>query len=258
MTDPAVESVTPRGIRIGSFRFAPRWIPTLATILMSILLFKLGIWQLHRAHFKEALQQRMATRSEKGTEDLDALMKLGRDVADYHVRLQGRFLNQYNFLLDNQLHDETPGYDVITPLLTQGRIVLVNRGWIPQGRSRAQFPPIPAATGEQTLEGVAHVPNPKNFVLKEDDYSQVSWPFLIQKIDLEKTAPLFDYPITPFVLRLNPDKTSGFVRDWHSNFMGPERHYGYALQWFSLFAALIIIYLVVNTHRIRTDNNNKQ
>lgn len=240
-----------KGLRAGSFLFAPRWIPSIATLLMLALLFRLGLWQLDRAHTKEAMLERMTTRAQIATTDLDSLLQMGGDIADYSVRLHGHYLNKFNLLLDNRVHAQEPGYEVLTPFLTQNRIVLVNRGWIAQGASRAQFPPIPADVGDLTLEGFAHVPNPNNFVLQEDNYQQVQWPFLIQKIDLEKTAALFDYPVAPFVLRLNPDKTSGFVREWHSNFMGPEKHYGYAVQWFSLFAALIVIYLVVNTRRIQ-------
>ncbi len=138
---------------------------------------------------------------------------------------------------------------VLTAFLTQGQILLVNRGWIAQGPDRRIAPDIPKVEGEVTLHGTAHTPNPNFFVLKEDDYNQVSWPFLIQKIDLEKSAQLFDYPMTPFVLRLAPDESSQFVREWHSHFMGPEKHYGYAVQWFSLAAALLVIYFVVNTSR---------
>jgi len=250
MTRPDPGLLQTRGIRLGPLVFTPGWIPTLATLLMLGLLFRLGLWQLERAHFKEALLERMTTRSQVETTDLDSLLQLGGDIADYSVRVQGQYLNEFNFLLDNRVHDGMPGYEVLTAFQTQNRVLLVNRGWIAQGASRAQFPPIPAETEALTLEGFAHVPNPKNFVLQEDDYSAVTWPFLIQKIDLEKTAALFDYPVVPFVLRLNPDTTSGFVREWHSNFMGPEKHYGYAVQWFSLFAALTVIYLVVNTHKI--------
>ena len=239
-----------RGIRIGPFQFSPGLIPTLATLVFAVLLVKLGFWQLHRAHYKEALLQRMAERSHHPVESLASLERLGKDVADFPVRLHGRYLNKYNLLLDNRVYQQVAGYDVLTPFLTQGKIVLINRGWIPEGQTRAILPPIPAIHGEQTLDGTAAVPNPNIFILKDDNYNQVSWPFLIQKIDLEKTATLFDHPVEPFVLQLKPDKNSHFVRVWHSNFMRPERHYGYAFQWFSLCVALIVIYLTVNTRRI--------
>ena len=63
--------------------------------------------------------------------------------------------------------------------------------------------------------------------------------------------------MAPFVLRLNPDEHSGFVREWHSQFMKPEIHYGYAVQWFGMFTALWVIYFVVNTKRIAPKNKKK-
>lgn len=254
--DPSPDHL-PGGIRLGNFAFSPRWLPTLATVLMAILLFQLGLWQLGRAHYKEQVLERIHTRTGSAPHDLRSLLREGPDIDDYPVRLYGHFLNDFNFLLDNRTHNGEPGYEVITPFLSEDHLVLVNRGWIPQGRSRQQFPPIPAITGEVTLEGSALVPNPDLFVLKEDDYRSVSWPFLIQKIDLEKSATLFDHRIAPFVLRLNPDESSGFVREWHSNFMGPEKHYGYAVQWFGLFTALWVIFFVVNTKRIRPADKKK-
>lgn len=240
-----------RGIRFGPFLFAPRWFPTLATLLLATLLIKLGLWQLDRAHYKEHVLERLENRSGEAAYDLHDLLRVGSDLNDYPVRLHGHFLNDFNFLLDNRTHNRQPGYEVLTPFATANHLVLVNRGWIAQGPSRAEAPAIPAVEGEVTLEGLALVPNPDFFVLKEDSYDAVSWPFLIQKIDLEKSAALLDHPVAPFVLRLHPDENSAFVREWHSHFTGPEKHYGYAVQWFGLFTALWVIYFVVNTQRIR-------
>ena len=49
---------------------------------------------------------------------------------------------------------------------------------------------------------------------------------------------------------LDPDQEDGFVRDWKPLRSGPERNVGYAVQWFGLAAALLVIYLVVNTHKL--------
>ena len=53
---------------------------------------------------------------------------------------------------------------------------------------------------------------------------------------------------------LGADQPDGFIRDWkaHAGF-GPTRHQGYALQWFSLSAALLVIYVVVNARRASAD-----
>lgn len=236
-------------LKVGSLIFSPSWVPTLVTFLLLCLLINLGFWQLRRADYKEVLVQRLEDRSHTQENTLDTLKSFGNDVADYPLDLQGHYLNQFNFLLDNRVHNGIAGFDVLTPFVTENSIILVNRGWLPQGRSRTEFPDIPAEIGERKLEGLIHVPNPATFVLKEDDYAHVTWPFLIQKIDLAKIAPLFDQPVASFVLRLKPDSASSFLRDWQSNFMGPEKHYGYAVQWFSLAAALFIIYLTVNTRK---------
>ena len=238
-----------RGVSFGNRIFSPGLIPTLVTILLLCLMINLGFWQLRRAEFKEHMVERLAERSQLSSATLTDISEISGDINDFPIDVTGQYLNQFNLLLDNRTHRGVAGYHVLTPLLINNSILLVNRGWIPQGASRSIFPSIPKREGTVHLSGLAHVPNPDFFVLKEDNYSQISWPFLIQKIDLEKSNQLFNYPLLPFVLRLNPEPESGFVRQWHSNFMGPEKHYGYALQWFSLSAALLVIYLVVNTHK---------
>jgi surfeit locus 1 family protein len=50
----------------------------------------------------------------------------------------------------------------------------------------------------------------------------------------------------PMQLLLDANNTDGFLRDWRPTVMGPERHLGYAVQWFGLAVTLMIIYIVVN------------
>lgn len=244
-----------RGFVLAGFHFTPGIIPSIVTLLALALLVNLGLWQLRRAEAKQSMVDRMQARSQQPSQSLAELLTtpLTKDMTDYPLHATGHYLNEFNLLLDNRTHRGEPGYQILTAFLvndaTHNRILLVNRGWLPQGPDRSIPPKIPAESGEITIHGSAHTPNPDFFVLKEDNYQQVSWPFLIQKIDLEKSSQLFDYPLIPFVLRLAPDESSQFVREWHSHFMGPEKHYGYAVQWFSLAAALLVIYVVVNTKR---------
>ena len=58
------------------------------------------------------------------------------------------------------------------------------------------------------------------------------------------------YALLPVVLLLDPDQDQGFARDWTPLQFGPERNVGYAVQWFGLAAALLVIYLVVNTRKL--------
>ena len=60
------------------------------------------------------------------------------------------------------------------------------------------------------------------------------------------------YPLQPAVVLLEPEAAEGYWRDWQPRFggFGPERHQGYAVQWFSLAMALVILYLTTNIHRL--------
>lgn len=245
-------------VRFGFWLFSPGIIPTLVTIVLLALLLNLGAWQIRRAEFKQDLIDRYENRSEQASPDLESLVQLGQNSMDYPIEIRGELDNSKVFLLDNRTHLGQPGFQLISPLHTQGRIILVNRGWVPMGRTRDDTPHFPKPEGTVTIKGHTHVPNPDYFVLQEDSYANVKWPFIIQKIDLAQTATLFDKPLAPFIIREAPDDNPEFVREWHSNPMGPEKHYGYAVQWFALAIALITIYIVVNSKRIHVANNLKE
>lgn len=246
-------------IQLGGFRFSPGWVVTLITALMLALLVNLGVWQKRRGDYKTRMIERYEERTRGEELAFAELLALGKDSMDFPVELTGTYDHQHIFLLDNRTHRGIPGFHVLTPLDIGSHYILVNRGWVPQGKTRQAMPEFSMPDGEQTVEGVTHVPNPDYFVLQEDSYLNIRWPFIIQKIDLEKTGPLFDKPLAPFTLRLNPDEKSGFVREWRSNPMTPEKHYGYSFQWFSLALALLVIYVTVNTRKIppRKETNSQ-
>ncbi|MDX1693276.1 MAG: SURF1 family protein [Ketobacteraceae bacterium] len=243
-------------VRLGAFEFSPGWLTTLLTVLLLILLVNLGLWQKNRGDTKRAMAERYEERSRSGDLRLQELIELDTDSMDYPVELSGQYLHGKSFLLDNRTHRGIPGFQVITPLDVGSHYVLVNRGWVPQGKTRQEIPEFPRPDNKVTIEGITHVPNPDYFVLEEDSYENVNWPFIIQKIDLEKSAQLFDKRLAPFTVRLNPEENAGFVREWHSNPMTPEKHYGYAFQWFSLALALLVIYVTVNARKITSKQKN--
>ncbi len=250
---PLRAKITHHGLTLGPFHFKAGLIPTIATAVLVCFLVNLGFWQLRRADFKNEVIQRHELRSKMPEIKLTTLDFANPEkLADLPVLVTGRYLNKQHLMLDNRTHNGQPGYEVLSPFLVEQQILLVNRGWRPQGRTRQDLPGVPDISGEITLHGIIHIPNPDFFVLMEDDYQSVSWPMVIQKIDLEKTASLFDHPVLPIVLRLRPEPNSDWIRQWHNTLMGPEKHYGYAVQWFALAFALIVIYFVVNTKKTIT------
>ena len=108
-----------------------------------------------------------------------------------------------------------------------------------------------ASTGQNmAVEGLISLPPRPGPLLGEDGYDNPDWPKLVQVIDMDRIADLLDRPVVPAVLLLDVDQPGGYHRNWRSfSGISPDRHRGYALQWFSLAVALLVIYVVVNTRR---------
>ena len=124
-------------IRIGSRIFAPRLFTTLLAIVLIASLISLGRWQLRRADEKRALFDSFAA----GTDATQSIDLRTPPVRRYrHIEAAGHYDQTRQILIDNMVHAERAGYFVITPFaLAGGGWVLVNRGWVPLGASRAEI-----------------------------------------------------------------------------------------------------------------------
>ena len=220
------------------------------------LLAGLGLWQLDRAEQKRQLLDRYEASA--GTERirLGELMEADSALRYQPAEVQGVMDTTHQFLLDNKVHEGRVGYHVLTPLgiAHSGSAVLVNRGWVPLGATRQELPKLPAPAGSVALTGILDIPPEKVFVLGEGEDRDPGWPKVLQRIRLDLQQTQLGYPLLPVVLLLDPEQPYGFVRDWRPVVFGPERHVGYAFQWFSLATALVIIYLILNVRRAAGGN----
>jgi surfeit locus 1 family protein len=173
------------------------------------------------------------------------------DLQHRAASASGRYDTAHQFLLDNKIYGGRVGYHLLTPLRLgdSGAAVLVNRGWIPLGAGRDLLPDPRVGELSRQVSGRIKIPADDTFMLGEEELRS-GWPYRVQRIDVANMAKELDYMLLPVVLLLDPQQPDGFVRDWNSLPFGPERNVGYAVQWFGLALALMIIYLVVNTRRI--------
>jgi surfeit locus 1 family protein len=223
------------------------------------VLVSLGFWQLDRADQKRRLSEDYAKRARS------AVVTLGDQRVDVEawrfrrVRVAGAFEGAHQYLLDNQVHKGVAGYHVVTPfrLEDENRVVLVDRGWVPQGADRSQFPSIGIASAHRLLDAmVTYFPQP-GLRIGSADGGATGWPRVIEYFDLAAMEQQLGADVLPFLLLLDPDEAGGFVREWApaATRIGPERHEAYAAQWFSLAFALLILYLVVRA-RSRDDDRH--
>ena len=239
-------------MRIGPFEFKPGLWPSIATLVVFPLLCGLGIWQLDRAAAKSERVQAYSQREQAGPVSIDARGAFDAVPGYRQVRLTGRYDARHQFLLDNQVQGGNVGYHVFTPLLFAGerQAILVNRGWLPQGASRHELPALPAPEGEVSITGVLGPAPGHGVLLGKDIESDKIWPRVVQAIVLPRLARDLSAELAPQVLLLDPSEAGGFIREWKIVQFGPERNLGYAFQWFMMAAAVLVIFIVVNTRRV--------
>jgi len=242
----------------GRFCFAPCLLPVLATLLGLPILLALGFWQLDRADQKRMLQEEFLTHSRAPALTVSQVATQPEQYRFYPVALSGHYDNQHQFLLDNQIDHGRIGYQVLTPFYQTGNAtaVLVNRGWIPQGISRQQLPALGSIVGPLSLQGVVKIPSNKPFMLSKNHETFSHWPHRIQAVQWQELSRDLQAPLYPFVILLGPDQPTGFVRDWRPINMQPQRHVGYAVQWFSLAMALFLYFIFTNIRRNNEDVRN--
>ena len=242
-------------MRIANYRFSASWLTTFLTLCLGAAFAGLGQWQLHRAAEKRALIDEFMVRSQArpveldlANEDLDAMNFL-------RVRVVGSFEARKQFLLDNQVRNGRVGYSVLTPLrLANGQgVVVVDRGWVPQGQTRDQLPKLDVPRHELQITGTVYVPSGIPLQLGSMDEGEYRWPRTIQYFDFAALSARIGYAVRPLVVRLDPGWPFGYERDWQPVALTPERHVAYAVQWFALAVALVIIFLIVNIKRIETE-----
>lgn len=236
-------------VHLFGYLFSPGWIPTLVTLLLLPFLISLGMWQLHRAAEKRAIEKDYRHQGQiLAVSDLkDRQLK---NLRYQKLKLQGAYDNDHIIYIDNKSYQGRHGFQVLVPfkLLNQPKYVLINRGFI-EGGDRINLPGISKASGQKSIVGYISFPS-KPFLLKKELWDG-QWPILAQGIDLQIIAQQLKMEIYPFVLlQTDPDDLE-FVRDWHPVSMPSYRHTGYAVQWFALALTLLIIYVRVNTRRIK-------
>lgn len=244
-------------LQIGAYRFAPAFWPSVVFALVFPLLTGLGLWQMERAGAKQELVERRAAGEAKAPLQLAAGTKLTGQDRYRQATVSGHYLADQQWLLDNRVFRGQAGYHVFTPFQPVGTVepaLLVNRGWISVGETREYLPLLPVPEGQVTLSGRLDSPASVGLVIGEVPLQSPEDRVLVQSLDIGALAEARGLGLLRYALVIDDGQPGGLQHDWSPiPPMGPEKHLGYAVQWFGLATALLIIYVGVNTHR---DGNN--
>lgn len=225
--------------------FNPGWKMTIFTLAFAPLLFWLGAWQLDREQVKTALQQDYELRATAPALPLDTIDWQRLDLGFLKVRASGQFETERVYLLDNKIHDGRVGYELINPFVTEGgQTVLINRGWIAQGASRSELPRIPIIDGRVEIEGSIYVPLEDVFLLNAIEESAITrGPKVIQSIRIDTLSADLEKKLAPYTVRLIDNSPGLEQANWQAINMLPEKHRAYAVQWFAMLFALLVMFI---------------
>jgi surfeit locus 1 family protein len=226
---------------------APAW-AWLVTAAAVAAFSALGAWQLRRGLAKEALQAQLEDRA---TAPELLSFALGAPLPGQMRRAQasGRYLADRQLLQDGQSRQHQPGLHVWTPLvLADESAILVNRGWVPASREGFDGS---APGGVVIVTGFWRaLPEPGVRLEGTVNCSAgAAFPALVLYPTADDVECLLRRPFAGGLLLLDPEAPGGFVREWTDFGFPPQRHYGYAVQWFALGIAALVVFYFVNRKR---------
>src|SRR5919202_6716272 len=223
--------------------------PGLAALVGVAVLAALGVWQLRRLAWKEALIAHVAERVHRPAEPLPPEARWSalrpEDYEFRHVRVSGRYLG------DREVHAFTslsepkgpfggPGYWVFTPLvLADGAAVFVNRGFVPMDRKDPATRAGREAAGPVEVTGLMRAPDRAGLFTPDPDPGKKVF-FLRDPAAMARAAGLDR--VAPFYVDAAESGPGGLPQGGETRLSFPNPHLGYALTWFGLAAALILMF----------------
>lgn len=239
-------------------------LPGLLALAGIAVLCGLGVWQVQRLHWKEALIARVEARTHA-----EPVPAPGPDVwpvdierFDYQpVRVSGHFLHDKEVHVFASLAEPKGpaggiGYRVMTPLETDGGwYLIVNRGFVPEPkkdpatRAEGQLP------AEVTVTGILRPPEPRGSLTPKRDTARNIW-FNRDPAEIGAFLGLPADKVAPYTIDavFDPSLPGGLPQGGETIVTFPNNHLQYAVTWFGLAIALLGVFLAWAWGRVRSSS----
>jgi len=225
--------------------FRPTFWPTVFSLPALLICLALGAWQIERLFWKQDLIARRDAAVAAAPAPVPKTLAEARGMEYRHVSNEGSYLYDKEIFLGATSDAGGQGYQVLTPLLEPGgRVVFVNRGYIPAELKDSARRPAAQIPGTVHVQGLLRLPPTArpNWFLPDNrpDLNYWFWvdlPAMAAADNLDRVAPFYiDADATP-----NP---GGWPKGGVTRLTLPNNHLQYAITWFSLAIALIVIYVL--------------
>ena len=237
-------------------------VPGILALAGIAILIGLGLWQLQRLQWKEALIARVESRIHAepvAAPGPAAWLSFDIDRYDYQpVRVAGRYLH------DNEVHvyaviaePKGPaggvGFRVMTPLeTTEGWYLIVNRGFVPEAQKDATTRAEGQVSGEVTVVGLVRPAEPRGWLTPKADAARNTW-FNRDPAEIAAYVGLPAERVAPYTVDVafDPSLPGGLPQGGETVVRFSNNHLQYALTWFGLAAALAAVFGVWARGRVR-------
>ena len=246
----------------------PSWLALGLTLAGIALFTRLGVWQYERMREKQATLDAVTTilAARKPVSLSQAADSARAGEFDWAAG-SGDFADADPLLLDNQIRHGRPGvrvYRQFRPDDASGHpvpdgMLLIDLGWVPLAGDRA-LPTLPLPVSNPVAVSGLLAPPLSTGVAMGSGIEHRDHAWLLTRMDLAAIArALGSRALAPRVLRLDPTSPIGYERDLDvlPNTLPPERHLGYAVQWFALALAALAIFVILHWRKV-ADLERKQ
>jgi surfeit locus 1 family protein len=230
------------------YYFKPRLWPTLTTVAILVSLLMLGNWQVERLEWKLGLIEQIESRAFIDPVALPFNISNLDNMEYLSVSVTGSFNNEQEMTLYSVGPNGEPGYDLYTPFVeAHEKVIIVNRGWVPEQMKNQADRPETLHSGELTLEGLLRKPSEKLWYGPENEPDNNNWYYgdinaMAKAQNLNAVYPMYLYAAIG-------GNAAEYPVAGRTEFNIVNNHLDYALTWYGLAIVLLIVYFVAHTKK---------
>lgn len=235
------------------FLLRPKWIAFHLLVVAGIIaMINLGFWQLRRLDERQEFNAVVEERYDAAPVPIDELLTpdaVPDDIAWRPVSASGTYLADEGVLIVNRSQNGRAGVNTVVPLrLDDGRVLFVNRGFVPQTFDEPEVPAVEVEiTGRlrpSQQRGFGQLSDPADGVLRE-----------AQRLDIDRLAPQVDGEVLPMYVDLIesvPAEVGPVPEPVIAPDLSEGNHLSYAAQWFIFSIAVAVGWVLAVRRSIAT------
>ncbi len=231
---------------LGKYRLSINYWFLIIFLLVQTGLNELGFWQLSRAQEK---QDRLDLLANDHNPPITCVSTIDKSVLNKFekVDFELKLARERSILVENKIQNGELGYHVLNIAKdpVSKKFILVNRGWVEGAANRADIPVVALPERDWKITGRVYPVNSQMLSQKAEleIFDKIVRLPILDTHMLLLLEDEFGITLEPYLLRLDSESDGALKVDWAWISMTPEKHLGYALQWFGLSLAFLIISL---------------